>query len=527
MKVSLRVRITSSLTVSIALVIFICWLLNKTLLGEFYLYTKINSLESSYEEINLLFEKTEAGHSLTEDEALNVERIELAKNVGIYLLTEQETYFGNKLSFLYPSVLSVNVNNVMPREYARVVVSINAYVTGQYRQSEISGIERIETSENQYDVFRLLDANVETEYIDLIGYLENGDLIFVRTNLESIQEGANISNKFLTYIGILAVILGSLMMFYISKNYTKPINDLSVVAKRMSDLDFDIKYQVTREDEIGELGRSINSLSEKLQRTISEFKSVNNELEKDIQNKIQIDELRKDFLSNVSHELKTPIALIQGYSEGLMENIHDDPESRSFYCEVIMDEAHKMNKMVSKLLTLNQIEFGNNQVEMERFDIVALIQSVLNATDILMKQKSVTLCFEQEEPVFVWADEYLIEEVVTNYVSNALNHVAGAKIIEIKLIQKEDVVRLAVYNTGEQIPEEELEKIWIKFYKVDKARTREYGGSGIGLSIVKAIATTHNKACGVINHENGVEFWFELDTKIEINTCRKEYKVLK
>jgi signal transduction histidine kinase len=101
---------------------------------------------------------------------------------------------------------------------------------------------------------------------------------------------------------------------------------------------------------------------------------------------------------------------------------------------------------------------------------------------------------------------------MTNYVSNALNHVSGQKIIEIKLIPREDTLRVAVYNTGDNIPEDELDKIWIKFYKVDKARTREYGGSGIGLSIVKAIMNSHNKECGAINHPSGVEFWFELDT---------------
>jgi signal transduction histidine kinase len=179
-----------------------------------------------------------------------------------------------------------------------------------------------------------------------------------------------------------------------------------------------------------------------------------------------------------------------------------------------MDEADKMNKMVKKLLSLNEIEFGNNQVNMARFDIVALIRSVLETTEILFKQKEVTLYFDQQEPVYVWADEYLIEQAVTNYISNALNHVDGQKVIEIKLIPRDDTVRVAIFNTGENIPEEELDKIWIKFYKVDKARTREYGGSGIGLSIVKAIMNSHNRECGAINRPIGVEFWFELDSKL-------------
>jgi len=341
---------------------------------------------------------------------------------------------------------------------------------------------------------------------------QNINIIYLRSNTGSITESVKISNEFLAYVGILAVIIGTIAMFIATKKFTQPILDLSGIAKKMSDLDFDVKYKIKSNDEIGELGSSINTLSDKLETTILELKHANNELLTDIQRKTEIDEMRKEFLSNVSHELKTPIALIQGYAEGLKENIIDDEESRDFYCEVIMDEANKMNNMVKKLLSLNELEFGNNQVNFERFDIVALIQSVLNSTEIFFKQKEVALYFEQTEPIYVWADELLIEQVVTNYISNALNHVSDQKIVEIKLIERKDAVRVAVFNTGNKIPEDEIDKIWIKFYKIDKARTREYGGSGIGLSIVKAIMNSHNKECGAINRSIGVEFWFELDT---------------
>lgn len=342
---------------------------------------------------------------------------------------------------------------------------------------------------------------------------ENDFIIDLRSNTGSITESARIANDFLAYVGIIAAVIGSIGVFLISEKFTKPIKELSGIAKKMTDLEFEVKYKTNSNDEIGELGKCINSLSDKLETTILELKQANNELLTDIQRKTEIDEMRKEFLSNVSHELKTPIALIQGYAEGLKENINEDEESRDFYCEVIMDEANKMNNMVKKLLSLNELEFGNSQVNFDRFDIVALIQSVINSTDILCKQKEVTLRFEQKEPVYVWADELLIEQVVTNYISNALNHVDGQKIIEIKLIPRQNIVRIAVFNTGNNIPEDELDKIWIKFYKVDKARTREYGGSGIGLSIVKAIMNSHNMECGAINRSVGVEFWFELDTK--------------
>ena len=223
--------------------------------------------------------------------------------------------------------------------------------------------------------------------------------------------------------------------------------------------------------------------------------------------------MRKEFISNVSHELKTPIALIQGYAEGLQESISDNPEDMDYYCDVIIDEAGKMNKMVKNLLTLNQLEFGDGSVNMERFDIISVIAGVIHSMQIKANEKQVNIEFNQMEPIYVWADEFQIEEVITNYLSNALNHVDENRIIQVKIQEKNGIVRVSVFNTGKNIPENELDNIWVKFYKVDKARTRAYGGNGIGLSIVKAIMDRHEKKRGAINRPDGVEFWFELDCK--------------
>ena len=227
--------------------------------------------------------------------------------------------------------------------------------------------------------------------------------------------------------------------------------------------------------------------------------------------------MRREFLSNITHELKTPIALIQGYAEGLKDNIQGDEESRDFYCEVIIDEAAKMNTMVKRLLSLNELEFGDNKPQFDRFDIMPLLTSVVNSMNMVYKQRGAASKISGESPCCVWADEYLVEEVVTNYISNALNHVEadsnGEKIVSICVKVCDSKVRVSVFNTGKPIPKEDVERIWDKFYKVDKARTREYGGNGIGLSIVKAIMNSLNRECGVKNWDNGVEFWFELDTK--------------
>lgn len=366
---------------------------------------------------------------------------------------------------------------------------------------------------DNYTIQQSHDRFAGMDYVECWGQLDEEHYFIIRTPLESIRESADISNKFYFAVGLMIIILSGLVIMVVTRRITRPISELTELSRKMSDLDFEAKYESKVGNEIDVLGDNFNRMSSQLETTISELKSANNELQRDIEDKIKIDKMRKEFLDNVSHELKTPIALIQGYAEGLKENISDDPESREFYCDVIMDEASKMNKLVKNLLTLNQLESGKDAVVMERFDIVSLIRGVLQTMNIMIGQKNAKVIFEAEKPVYVWADEFKIEEVVTNYVSNALNHLEGEKEIEIKLQDEGNRVKISVFNTGTPIPEADVPNLWNKFYKVDKARTREYGGSGIGLSIVKVIMESMNQEYGVQNFDNGVEFWFTLDRK--------------
>ncbi len=374
-------------------------------------------------------------------------------------------------------------------------------------------VARVLRQSENYIIQTTQDPRMNTEYIEMWGTLENGNLIIMRSAMDSIRDSADISNRFLACIGLVAVLLSAFVISYVSRKVTEPIWELVSISERMTHLDFDAKYKSAGHNELALLGDHINQLSTTLEETISELKTANNELQSDLQKKTEIDEMRKEFLSNVSHELKTPIALIQGYAEGLKESIHDDEESKDFYCDVIMDEANKMNTMVKNLLELNQIESGNESVVMERFDVTELIRNCIQSVDILLKQNDISVIFEEAQPVYVWSDEFKTEQVFRNYLSNAIHYAAGERMIEVKLERKDTTVRITVFNTGEPIAEEAIPQLWTKFYKVDKARTREYGGNGIGLSIVKAVMDSINQKYGVINYDNGVAFWFELDGK--------------
>ncbi len=520
-KHSVRVKMIVLTFAAIFGTVALCVALNNSLLVKYYEKSKQKTLGTVYEEIDRLTAMLNAGVSedgtgeteeaevLSEEQQLELDILCTKSNVTAVIgedlsrLTDPR----NIIKYFFGSRGAKDQDDGVIRDLIG-----DYYFPGFGQRVEE---KELELATEDYSIFSLYDSRMRSKYIELVGYLRNGDIILMRSNVESIQESVTVANKFLIYAGLTSAFVISVIMFFVGRRFTRPILKLAELSKEMSELNFDVKYEAESKDEFDTLGKSMNVLSEKLERTISELKSANNELQVDIERKTRAEEVRKEFLSNVTHELKTPIALIQGYAEGLKDNINESPEEREFYCDVIIDEAAKMNTLVKKLLTLNQLEYGTAPLEFARFDLTAVIRAVLDSTEILAAQKEVSVSFSETEPVYVWADEYMAEEVLTNYISNAFHHVDGERRIEVRIIPNGGRVRVSVFNTGAQIPEDDLDKVWIKFYKVDKARTREYGGSGIGLSIVKAIMEAHNQSCGVKNHASGVEFWFELDHSAE------------
>ncbi len=462
--------------------------INVRFLEPFYIRDKETQFKEMYQELNSAMD----AEMISEDTVTE----------ALQNLSEK-----NNLSFLVVDTDNSRiVTNV--RDSDMLKVQLAGYLLERTQENS-----KIIESTDEYQLVRAKDAWNQTEYIEMWGTLDNGNNFLIRSPMESIKESVRLSNRFLIYIGCVMLAICIALVWYFSKRLTDPIRELAVLSDRMANLDFEAKYTSGGKNEIGELGDNFNRMSEKLKSAISELKKANNSLQHDIEQKEKMERMRTEFMGNVSHELKTPIALIQGYAEGLKEGVSDNPESREFYCDVIMDEAAKMNRMVKNLMTLNQLEFGDEKVEFERFDITAVIAGVLQSMDILSAQKDVNVIFRQIEPVYVWADEFKIEQVIRNYVSNAYNHVNDEKVIEVKILQEDGVAKITVFNTGTPIPEEDVDRIWDKFYKVDKAHTREYGGNGIGLSIVKAIMESMHQQYGVNNYDNGVEFWFTLDVR--------------
>ncbi|MCR4946834.1 MAG: HAMP domain-containing histidine kinase [Lachnospiraceae bacterium] len=477
--------------VTVCLILFtiaLCLFVNGVFLGEYYIKNKVKSIEDAY---SVLDEAARLKQYNSNEFAVHFEQLCSESNLDIQIMGADGSI-----------VCSSSPNREAAREQFLSVI---------FGGGEKNHRQQVSADEN-YSIYRDMDMRTKSEYLLLWGTLYDGNLVLIRTALASIRESAVLSNRFMTYIGIFVCVVTIVISTLLAQRTAKPIVQLTDISKRMAELDFTAKYPEDKMNvtEVGELGHYMNVMSESLEKTISELKTANNELMRDNEKKTRIDEMRKEFLSNVSHELKTPLALVQGYAEGLKECVNDDPESINFYCDVIMDETERMSRMVQKLLTLNRLEFDTKAVELERFNLTELVKGVSSTMMVMMGQKGIELIFDEPD-YFVWADEFEVEEVVTNYLSNAINHCDGAKKIHVSMEDREKTVRLLVENTGDNIPEEELEKIWIKFYKVDKARTREYGGSGIGLSIVKAIMESLNRDYGVYNTPEGVCFYAEFE----------------
>lgn len=536
-KHSIRFKITVLFAGIICILIVMLLLFNITFSEKFYMQDKREAMLNAYESIDDACNQYSSGSISDTDLRNNLEQVSTSKGMSIIIVNSDWTTFyvsthGDEMMLerLKKSIFNNDIFQGMPDKSGSMQEQPDENRNGDINAGkktlpekiiDMSGNGASETRDilyqsDKYTVQKVYDSRLLDDYIELWGTLDDGNFILIRTPIQGIKDNVHISNTFITYIGIVTLIIGIIAAFVLSSYISKPIKQLSNIAERMSELDFDIKYDGKDKGEIGLLGKSMNNMSQKLEENISQLKTANLELQRDIDKKEKLEKMRTDFLSNVSHELKTPIALIQGYAEGLKEGITDDPESMDFYCSVIMDEAAKMNNMVKRLLTLNQIEFGEDELVMERFDINELVKSVVNANELRATQKNLSITYDiLDTPLYVWADEYKVEEVVTNYLSNAINHCCNENIIKIKVghIDK-DNVRVSVFNTGNNIPEADIEHIWEKFYKVDKARTREYGGNGIGLSIVKAIVESMGKTCGVNNLSDGVEFWFDLDCKL-------------
>ena len=415
---SVRVRLFLTLCVVVIALVICLIAVNSLVLENFYIYSKTNTIKELYNKINDYYEEPNLDISLETE----LKKVAFRNNFDILIKADTDLIlFSTNKDFL-SNITAVESKTKTPFEERKNLLY----------------------SDEKMTIRKIDDTSNSLNYILLYGKLDNGYSLYIRIPIAPIEESVRISNTTLVTIGVITILISAFAASVISRKFTKPILQLNDITKKMAKLDFEQKYRINdSDDEINELGRNINTMSDKLEATIKQLRETNSELEKDIEEKSKIDEMRKQFISDVSHELKTPIALIQGYSEGLLENVNTDDESRKFYAEVILDESNKMDVLVKQLLELMKLEYGKREFTDEKFDVVELINEVIRKCNVMLEENHIQVIFNEKEPIYAYADDFYIEQVMTNYFTNAIKHA--------KEVNGEKQIKITIQNVNDKI----------------------------------------------------------------------------
>lgn len=392
------------------------------------------------------------------------------------------------------------------------------FVSSGMAYSEYSSMHPAESRYRipDFENFRVMRRDATNAEFFVYSYpLKSGDMLHLYSEVANVENIVDVSGGVYSFISITMVLVMSLVFYLIVAKFTKPLVEMNDITKDMAALNFERKCNNYGKDEIGELGNSINTLSTALNATLIDLKDKNEQLEKDIERRHELDNARSSFISNVSHELKTPIAIISGYAEGLCEGISDDPEVIKEYCQIIHDESVKMNALVVELLELSKLENRVQPFTPDFFDIGAAVSSIGNHLSLQFEQRGIKFINKVPSPLVCYAQEDKIELVLKNYITNAVSHCEGEMIIEVSSRETDRFIEISVFNTGKNIDKRDFPELWDSFYRADKAHGRSENRFGLGLSIVKSIMTNHNCRYGVRNTEDGVIFTFEVSKDSE------------
>ena len=501
--------------------------LNNTYLASFY---------RDYREKTLLlaFQEVKNVNLTSEDLPTLMLDIENSYNISIHILKEVSTVSDvptdvpngeggfNELPIPYTRIYG-NQFSIRDGVISKIMQEFGSQPDG----STSSWIQTIDDySENEYVAFTATitpDPNQVNEDFQMLGLVvsqvqpDNLTLYYILTvTFQSIQDSVSIFNSFTIIVGIFFMFISAFIVYFASYKFTNPILQITQVTQDLANLDFSKKVDIDSTDELGVLGSSINKMSMQLENSIKDLQSANIQLSKDIELKTKIDDMRKEFIASASHELKTPISLILGYSEAL-KLTGLDKATVDDYLNIIIDESNQMNKLVMGLLQLSQLESGFQELNISSFSLSAFVDETVRLYAIKFGEKNVVPLVEVED-VIVESDYDQIQTVLTNFLGNALHHVDELHQISIKSYTTDHKdYRLEIFNSGKHILDSDLDRIWDSFYKVDKARTRNYGGQGLGLSIVKNTLTNLGYEFGVKNIENGVVFYFVIKEHNQIS----------
>lgn len=360
-------------------------------------------------------------------------------------------------------------------------------------------------------VKKYTDRNIEVLFLDCYTFFPGGERaeMSIQVTSEGTTARVDFILSFVCLMGVITIALAVISAYL--KRFSRPVENMCEITDAIARLDFSRTCPPTGIEEINRLSTSVNSLSTSLSASLEDLRQKNKKLEEDIENERTIDNLRQTFISGISHEMKTPIAIIQGYAEGAkMFYESGNAETAGQYCDIIVRESQRMNTMIMKLLEITKYSSGAYELDSVDFSVRELVEDWINRSDSIIREKGITVINDIPEDLTGSGDRVILDSVVNNYMSNAVSHCEGAMVIRASAETVGDFYRVYIFNTGKHIADKDIDKIWTSFYRADKSLSRSQGRFGLGLAIVASIQKLHNADYGAENVEEGVRFFFDI-----------------
>lgn len=380
-------------------------------------------------------------------------------------------------------IVDGNENTYSSTSYSRGCINKTTYETNNIKSNFIE-------SGKEYKTYKI--RNIKFKNKTLLGAIKLNDNLyaFVNVSLQPLDSTIKILSSQLMYVTFIVLILSFFISYFISKKISSPISKMTRQAKKMSLGDYNVVFDTNNDiEELNELSKTLNTACNTLEHT---------------------EELRRELMANVSHDLKTPLTMIKAYAEMVRDVTYNDKEKRENNLNIIIDETERLNLLVNDILELSKIQSDVEQLKIEEFDLNIMIKNIISRFNYLTEKNICIFEYKEKENIMVKADKKKIEQVIYNLISNAINYVGKDKKIIIKIEEKQNV-RVEIIDHGKGIDKKDINLIWDKYYKIDKKYKRNNIGTGLGLSIVKNILEKHNFDYGVSSIKNkGTKFYFEI-----------------
>jgi len=484
-------RITAALTRSIALILVLSVML--PVIGYYFLPDWVYYLTAATQ---LWF----SGNNITaeynkQDFLQTLKDVEINSNANIEIYDEDDNLIYSTVAVNRGEEIDIKGGKPLSKEYC---------LSYEIKEGKITN------DSWGYLIREYKSDTMSVTFLELFTHFDDGDRLHICTQVSQ----STMVSKVEILVMFMALMIFLIIAVFIIMNYVrsfaKPINKMVAITGNMSRLDFSEKCPQVKYEEFAQLSDSINVMSASLDSALTELKDKNSKLQQDIENERTIDELRQTFISGISHELKTPIAIIQGYAEGAKAFYGaGNTALADQYCDTIAEEATRMNNMIMRLLEITRYDSGAIEPNRENFNIHDEVQDWFDRNSTIIEEKGVKVVNEIPAALVVNGDRFLIASIINNYLSNAMSHVEGDKIITAFVRKENGRTRVFIANTGKQIADKDIDKIWTSFYRADKSLSRKQGRFGLGLAIVASIQRLHGEQYGVNNTGTGVEFWFD------------------